>query len=149
MARWRAMRLKLAGLAMACVAVLMASAAVGQDFSGVVEQAVQTVPTVPEEVSVSQARDKREQRAFILDVRQPEEWNQAHIPGATLIPLGQLEKRMDELPKDKEIVIICRSGGRSAMARDILIDRGFKRVTSVEGGMNAWQDAGYPTVSGP
>lgn len=108
-----------------------------------------TSNSLPSEVSVSEAVAKRESGAFILDVRQPEEWNEAHIPNSTLIPLDQLPDRINELPKDQEIVVVCRSGNRSAQGRDILLDAGFASVTSMAGGLNEWKEAGYPTVSGP
>jgi rhodanese-related sulfurtransferase len=92
---------------------------------------------------------KRDAGAFILDVRQPEEWNEAHIPDSTLIPLDQLTDRINELPKDQEIVVVCRSGNRSAQGRDIVLDAGFTEVTSMAGGLNQWKAAGYPTISGP
>lgn len=101
------------------------------------------------EISISEAMAKREAGAFILDVRQPDEWNEAHIPGSTLIPLDQLSDRINELPTDQEIVVVCRSGNRSAQGRDILLGAGFTNVTSMAGGLNQWRTAGYPTVSGP
>ncbi len=100
-------------------------------------------------VDVQEAYDLREAGAFLLDVRQPEEWEAGHIPGATLIPLGELESRVGELPEDQQIVVVCRSGNRSASGRDILLDAGFTDVTSMDGGMNAWASAGYETVTGP
>ena len=103
----------------------------------------------PREVSVEEAVAKRDSGAFILDVRQPEEWNEFHVPDSTLIPLGELASHVDELPKDQEIVIVCRSGNRSAQARDLLLDAGFTQVTSMAGGLNQWRAAGYVTVSGP
>lgn len=103
----------------------------------------------PREISVADAVEKRDSGAFILDVRQPEEWNEFHVPGSTLIPLDQLVSRASELPRDQEIVIVCRSGNRSAQARDLLLDAGFTQVTSMAGGLTQWKVAGYPTVSGP
>lgn len=108
-----------------------------------------TGSNLPSEISVSEALAKRDSGAFILDVRQPEEWNEAHIPDSTLIPLDQLPKRVSELPKDQEIVVVCRSGNRSAQGRDILLEAGFANVTSMAGGLNQWRTAGYPTISGP
>lgn len=108
-----------------------------------------TTTNLPLEISVAQAAEMREQGAFVLDVRQPEEWNELHVPGATLIPLDQLPNRVSEVPKDQEIVVICRSGNRSQAGRDILLQAGFEKVTSVRGGIIAWRNAGYPTVSGP
>ena len=101
------------------------------------------------EVSVSEAAAMRDAGAFVLDVREPSEWNQVHIPGATLIPLGELASRVDELPKDQEIVVVCHSGNRSAQGRDILLSAGFDQVTSMAGGMTQWEAAGLETTSGP
>jgi len=107
-----------------------------------------TTSSMPPEISVEEAVAKQEAGAFILDVREPDEWNEAHISGATLVPLGELASRVNELPKDKEIVVVCRSGNRSAQARDLLVNQGFTQVTSMAGGLNQWKAAGYPTVSG-
>jgi len=108
-----------------------------------------TASSMPLEISAQEAVAKQKAGAFILDVREPDEWNTVHIAGATLIPLGELDSRLNELPKDKEIVVVCHSGNRSAKGRDILLNNGFTQVTSMAGGMNQWQAAGYPTVSGP
>ena len=102
----------------------------------------------PREISVEEAVAKRNSGAFILDVRQPEEWDEFHIPDSTLVPLDELASRMGEMPKDQEIVVVCRSGNRSAQGRDILLNAGFTQVTSMAGGLTQWRAAGYPTVSG-
>lgn len=108
------------------------------------------VPTpYPAEISVAQAAVKRDAGAFFLDVREPSEWSQAHIPGSTLISLGELEKRVNEVPRDKEIVVVCQSGTRSKAGRDLLINAGFTQVACMQGGLNEWKAAGYPTVAGP
>jgi rhodanese-related sulfurtransferase len=104
---------------------------------------------LPLEVSVAQAATMRDEGAFVLDVREPSEWEAGHIPDATLIPLGQLSSRVSEVPTDQPVVIICRSGNRSAQARDLLRNAGYTNVTSVAGGMNNWQSQGLPTVTGP
>ena len=103
---------------------------------------------LPLEISVSEASAMRDAGAFILDVREPNEWEQVHIPGATLIPLGQLASRVDELPKDQKIVVVCHSGNRSAKGRDTLLAAGFTQVTSMKGGMTQWEAAGLETASG-
>ena len=100
------------------------------------------------EVSVAEALALRESGAFVLDVRQPDEWAAGHIPDATLIPLGDLSARIAEVPTDRQVVVVCRSGNRSAQGRDILLGAGHPSVTSMAGGMNAWGAAGYPTASG-
>ena len=78
---------------------------------------------------------------FVLDVRTPEEWNEFHAPDTTLIPLDELAARVNELPKDQPIVVVCRSGNRSQAGRDILLQAGFN-ATSMSGGLNEWRDSG-------
>ena len=104
--------------------------------------------TLPAEISVADALAKRASGAFMLDVRQPDEWAEYHMPNSTLIPLEKLDARLSELPRDREIVVVCRSGNRSAAGRDILKQAGFQQVTSMAGGLAQWRAAGYPTVSG-
>jgi rhodanese-related sulfurtransferase len=106
------------------------------------------VASLPAEITVDQATQKRDQGAFILDVREPSEWTQFHIPGATLIPLGDLPNRLNEVPKDREVVVVCRTGHRSAQGRDILLEAGFARVTSMAGGVTQWQAQGLPIAAG-
>lgn len=101
-----------------------------------------------QEISVEQAAEKRDAGAWMLDVREPSEWAEAHIPGATLIPLGELAQRVSEAPKDQEIVVYCRSGNRSKAGADILTKAGYTNVSSMAGGINQWSAAGYPTESG-
>ena len=74
-------------------------------------------------------------------MRQPEEYESGHIEGTKLIPLGELTKHLEELEKykDKEIITICRSGGRSKTAASILSQSGFENVSSLKGGMLEWQ----------
>jgi adenylyltransferase/sulfurtransferase len=74
----------------------------------------------------------------LLDVREPDEYAIASIPTAKLIPLGTLADHLDELPKDKQILIHCKSGRRSARAVDLLLENGFTNVKNVEGGIDAW-----------
>ncbi len=100
------------------------------------------------EISVAQAAEKRDQGAFILDVREPSEWVQFHIPGAKLIPLGDLPNRLNEVPKDRDVVVVCRTGHRSAQGRDILLKAGYTRVTSMAGGVTQWQAQGLAIATG-
>ena len=102
----------------------------------------------PASVSVDKAHQMYEEGTFVLDVRTPEEWNEFHVPNTTLIPLDELAARVNELPKDQLILVVCRSGNRSQAGRDILLQAGFD-ATSMDGGLNAWRDSGYPVVSGP
>jgi rhodanese-related sulfurtransferase len=99
-------------------------------------------------VSVDEAAALRDGGAFVLDVREPDEWAAGHIPSATLIPLGELSSRVGEVPRNQQVVVVCRSGNRSAEGRDILRAAGFGAVTSLAGGMTDWQRAGMPMETG-
>jgi len=77
-------------------------------------------------------------RCLILDVREQNEYAGGHVPGAVNIPLGQLSARLGELKKDREILAVCLSGGRAAMAAGLLEKAGYK-VKVLAGGMNSWK----------
>ena len=112
--------------------------------------AVATTGTaLPLEVSVAEAATLRDAGAFVLDVREPDEWAAGHIEGAMLIPLGELASRAAEVPRDRDVVVVCRSGNRSAQGRDILLGAGRAAVTSMAGGMSDWAGSGRPVVTGP
>lgn len=100
--------------------------------------------SLPKEISVSEAYSKYQQGAFFIDVRTQEEWNEYHAPNTSLVPLDQLPARLNEIPRDREIVVVCRSGNRSQQGRDILLNAGFTNVTSMQGGLNEWRASGYP-----
>ena len=102
------------------------------------------VSELPLEISVQEAYDYREDGAFILDVRTQEEWNEGHIPGATLIPLNELPYRLGEIPEGVDIVVVCRTGNRSQEGRNYLLNAGFPAVTSMDGGVSEWQAQGFP-----
>ena len=87
------------------------------------------------------AKLKGPKRPLVLDVRQPEEFRSGHIPGAKLIPLGELSRRLNDLPKDREIVCVCASGSRSRSATKMLIGEGYNAV-NMNGGMMMWSHAG-------
>lgn len=107
-----------------------------------------TTESLPREISVNEAFEFYQTGTLIVDVREKSEWNEVHVPNTVHIPLGDLEKRAKELPTDKEIIVLCRSGNRSQSGRDILLNKGFEQVTSVSGGIKDWISAGFPTVSG-
>jgi rhodanese-related sulfurtransferase len=96
------------------------------------------------DISVDEAYELYQDGVFFLDVRTQEEWDDFHAPGTTLIPLDELESRLYELPEDEPIVVVCRSGNRSQVGRDILLSNGFEQTSNMSGGMNAWSAAGYP-----
>ncbi len=96
------------------------------------------------EITPAQAFDKIQKGAFVLDVRTPQEWTQMRIAKSTLVPLEELQNQLGSLPKDRDIVVVCQSGGRSKEAQAMLQQAGFKRASSMAGGLDAWQAAGYP-----
>ena len=100
--------------------------------------------SLPSAISVDEAHEKYQAGAFVLDVRTQEEWDEYHAPNTTLIPLDQLVARLNEIPRDREIVVVCRSGNRSQQGRDILLEAGFKQVTSMNNGLKEWRSKGYP-----
>lgn len=83
--------------------------------------------------------------ALLLDVRTPEEWAAGHAPGAQHLPLAELPDRHTELPTDRRIVAICRSGGRSTRATEALVGAGYD-VVNLAGGMRAWVAEGLPCI---
>jgi molybdopterin-guanine dinucleotide biosynthesis protein A/rhodanese-related sulfurtransferase len=99
------------------------------------------------EIDVDELARRREAGAYVLDVRQADEYEAAHVPGAVLIPLDQLGDRQDELPRDRPLLVICRSGGRSAAAVRALAAAGYD-ATNVAGGTLAWIAAGQRFTEG-
>ena len=91
------------------------------------------------------ARLDRGDDLFILDVREPHEYQICNLTG-TLIPLGDLPKRVSELDSSREIVAHCRSGVRSANAVEFLRQAGFKKLWNLKGGILAWSDEVDPSV---
>lgn len=83
--------------------------------------------------------------AFLLDVREPAEFEAGHAPGATLVPLGTLPDGVSQLPADRTVLVICRSGARSAQATAFLREQGLDAV-NLEGGMQAWSAFGLDVV---
>jgi phage shock protein E len=101
------------------------------------------VPLMAQETLLQ--RQAREDAAlFVLDVRTPEEYAAAHVPGAVNVPHDQLASRLADVPRDKDVVVYCRSGRRSQIATDILTANGFKRVSHLEGDIIAWQEKARP-----
>ncbi|MEP0775253.1 MAG: STAS domain-containing protein [Acidobacteriota bacterium] len=85
-----------------------------------------------------------ERRPLVVDVREPEEYSTGRLPGAMLLPLRSLPERMPELPRDRRILLVCRSGRRSARALHWLLEEGFSDVYNLKGGTLAWKAAGRP-----
>lgn len=86
---------------------------------------------------------KRE-RALIVDVREDREWRTGHVPAARHVPLGEIEARLAEIPRDRPVIVICASGVRSRAAARTLARNGYQNVRNLRGGMMAWRGAGLP-----
>ncbi len=104
-----------------------------------------SVPTIS--VMEAQEKMKEKPKPVLLDVRTVSEYREGHIPGADLIPLHELDGRIRKLPKNREIICICRSGNRSKGATKQLLAAGYTAV-NMKGGMRAWNKAGYKVKKG-
>jgi len=98
-------------------------------------------PAVPSVAAAAVAAD-----AFLIDVREPYEWQAGHVENALHIPMGEIQQRLDEIPTDQEVVVVCKVGGRSAQVTDYLNKVG-RTAVNLDGGMHAWETAGRAMVS--
>ena len=123
-----------------------------EQFCGIIrggeEPSLKSAETAIDEISVMElkARLDRKENFVLIDVREPSEFDICRIPGSKLIPLGDLDKRINELSPENEILVHCKSGGRSRKAVRHLQQAGFKRLKNVTGGILAWADEIDPTV---
>jgi rhodanese-related sulfurtransferase len=99
-------------------------------------------------VDAKLAQSMNKEGALLLDVRELDEYKAVHAPNAQLIPLGELSSRLKEIEayKDKPIVVMCRSGRRSAKAVSLLQEAGYTKVNNVNGGIQAWEKEGLDTI---
>jgi rhodanese-related sulfurtransferase len=104
------------------------------------------MPNPVQQVEPDDAHAMVEGGAALLDVREQDEWDAGHAPDAQFIPLGEVTARVGELPRDRRIVVICRSGARSDRAAQFLVDEGFDAV-NVSGGMRAWAAEDHDVVA--
>jgi rhodanese-related sulfurtransferase len=88
-----------------------------------------------------------EPQTYLLDVREPDEWDAGHAPGAHHMPMMEVPARMGEVPTDAEVVVVCRSGGRSGQVVSYLMGNGWDNVRNLDGGMQSWAAAGRDMVS--
>ena len=130
-------------LAVALSLALLAACGGNETAAPAVEEIDLT--TLPDEVDVETvAAIRQNPGVYLLDVREPDEYAAGHIPGITLIPMGEVAARLAELPRDKEIIVTCRTGNRSGQVADLLREQGFTNVHNMSGGIAAWEEAGYP-----
>jgi hydroxyacylglutathione hydrolase len=129
-------------LAVVLSLALLAACGGGETAAPAVEEIDLT--TLPDNVDVDTVEAVRQNPGvYLLDVREPNEYAAGHIPGITLIPMGEVAARLSELPRDKEIIVTCRTGNRSSQVADLLREQGFTNVHNMTGGIVAWEEAGY------
>lgn len=117
-------------LATACMIAALATAAAAAQFKN---------------IASPQAKALLDQGAvFLIDVRTPEEFRQAHVKGAVLIPLDQVEKRLGELPKNRPILVYCAVGSRSSAVASFLAEKGYRDVYNMRDGIVGWYRNGLP-----
>ena len=101
-----------------------------------------------DEVSPEAAETLMREADAVIDVREPDEYQSGHIPGAINIPRGLLEFRLSNSPelaaRDLDVMLYCKTSGRAALAARSLADMGYLQVRSIEGGYDAWHEAGKP-----
>jgi adenylyltransferase/sulfurtransferase len=124
-----------------------------EQFCGVVPNATEVAVSAAAnqsetETDVTELKRKMDDKEdfFLLDVREPTEFQIGRIPGSTLIPLGEVPRRVGEIPRDKEIIVHCKMGGRSAKAAAFLRQQGYTRVKNLKGGILDWSDKIDPTL---
>lgn len=99
------------------------------------------------EITVEEAARVHAEGAIFVDVREPQEFVQGHVPGALNLPMGRLTSRLDELDRDRPVHVVCASGNRSGAMTDVLAAAGFDAV-NVAGGTLAWVRAGHRVEQG-
>lgn len=128
----------------ALVSLLLLAACGGQEAAAPVVEEID-LTTLADSVDVDTVHAIKDNAGvFLIDVREPDEYAAGHIPGITLIPMGEVAARLAELPRDKEIIVTCRTGNRSGQVADLLREQGFSNVHNMSGGIVAWEEAGYP-----
>ena len=100
------------------------------------------------EISVDELADLVERGVTVIDVRRPDEYETAHVPGALQVPLQEIPERLGDVPDEATAYVICKVGGRSMKACEFLVTQGYD-VVNIAGGTDAWIESGRPTVSGP
>jgi rhodanese-related sulfurtransferase len=119
----------------------------GQAASAPAAAASASLPLIsPQALLERQA--KKDQSLFVLDVRTPEEYAAGHVPGAVNVPYDQVASHLAEIPKDKEVVLYCRSGRRTGLAAEVLEANGYTKLVHLQGDMQAWLQDGRPVEGG-
>ena len=99
------------------------------------------------EIDVAQLAEADQRQATVIDVREPSEYVAGHVPGAELVPMGQLSARLGEIDRNRPVYVVCATGNRSAAMADLMIASGYDAY-SVAGGTAAWARSGRPIETG-
>lgn len=101
-------------------------------------------------INSAQARSllAKDKRMVLLDVRTPEEYRQAHLRGAMLVPVGELQKRIKEIPRERAVLVYCAVGSRSAYAAGLLASKGYREIYDMTDGLVGWFKNGFPMERG-
>ncbi len=99
-------------------------------------------------VTVDEAYELSKQGAVFVDVREPHEIAEVayDVKEIINIPMGELESRLSEIPKDKQVILVCKRGRRSKKAYDLLKEKGYENISNMEGGMDEWEVKGLPVI---
>jgi rhodanese-related sulfurtransferase len=108
-----------------------------------VQAAAPAIPLITQD-ALLEREARHDDSLLVIDVRSPEEFAKGHVPGAVNIPHDQIESRLADVPKDKDVVLYCHSGRRAGIAATVLKDHGYTRLSHLEGDMVAWQQNGRP-----
>ena len=103
--------------------------------------------TEPREIDVDELAERLAEGVVVIDVREADEYDSGHVPGALFVPLSELEQRVDEVPSGEPVLVICKSGGRSMRAAEALAGRG-RECVNVAGGTMAWMASGRDIATG-
>ena len=126
---------------------ILASILIMAIVSGCVSSTIPSEKVKHVDISVQQGKEMIDRgEVIILDVRTQDEYNEGHILGSTLIPVDELDSRLKELPRDKKILVYCRTGNRSLTASEKLENGGFTQLYNMKGGITEWKNAGYDVV---
>ena len=98
--------------------------------------------------SGEEAKESYDNGTLFIDIREQMEYDEIRIPGSTLIPMSQINQRWEEIPKDKEVVLYCRTGSRSMYLIQQLQQMGFENLINLEGGIVKWSQYNYPVEQG-
>ena len=132
--------LMMLGTAVACGGTTATTTSAEPNVSADLSEVLDLADTI-DVATVASVKDRDD--VVVLDVREQWEYDEGHIPGVTLIPMGEVANRLSEIPTDKSVIVTCRSGNRSGQITDFLRQQGFVNVHNMDGGILAWEAAGY------